>query len=423
MPKRILNAARKYYPWIIFLLSSSFFFYKYLLQVSPSVMTQELMRAFDLSGMQLGNLAAFYFYTYLIMQLPAGLLIDRFSPKRLMTIAITVCALGGLIFAEAKYLGMAEFGRLLIGLGGAAAVIGTTKFISLWFPANKFALISGLMMTLGMLGAVCAQAPLSLLMNHFGWRGSSLVLAIIGFCIAVAFFIIARDKAVTDEPLNQHHNKPKVLHGLADIMKNRHSWTISIYSGLAFAPISAFGGLWGVPYLMQVYHLDKTIIASLTSLIFIGFAIGSPIAGWLSDYIQRRKIIMGFGTFMSLIAICLVLYLPMSEVLLGVMLFSMGFFTGFFFVSFAHMREMNNPLLSATSIGFINMFNAMCGAFSEPLIGKLLDLGWGHLTKHGVRFFSLHDYHIALLTLPTCLFVSLIALLITKETHCKQATS
>ncbi len=420
MPKTFIQAAKRYYPWIIFLLSSSFFFYKYLLQVSPSVMTQELMHTFNLSGLQLGNLAAFYFYTYLLMQLPAGLLIDRFSPKRLMTLAITVCALGVLLFAEAKYLGMAEFGRLLIGLGGAAAVIGTTKFISLWFPAKQFALISGLMMTLGMLGAVCAQAPLSLLMNHFGWRGSALILAIIGFCIAVLFLFIARDKTIADEPQQQPHETHRVLQGLWQIMKNRHSWSISIYSGLAFAPISAFGGLWGVPYLMEVYHLDKTVIASLTSLIFIGFAIGSPIAGWLSDYIQRRKVIMASGTILSLVAILLVLYVPLTTVLLGIMLFAMGFFTGFFFVSFAHMREMNNPLLSATSIGFINMFNAMCGAFSEPLIGKLLDMGWTHLTRNGIRIFSLHDYHIALLTLPLCLIVSLVALLITKETHCQQ---
>ena len=421
MPKPETHFIRRYYPWIIFLLSSSFFFYKYLLQVSPSVMTSELMQAFSLSGLQMGNLAAFYFYTYLIMQLPAGLLIDRYSPKKLMTLAILICATGGLVFAKAPGLGTAEFGRLLVGLGGAAAVIGTSKFISLWFKPEKFALISGFMMTLGMLGAVCAQAPLTLLMNHFSWRSSAMILAIIGYGIAILFLLIARDKAISDEPIKTTVKKPAVLKGLLAIMKNRHSWLIALYSGLAFAPISAFGGLWGVPYLMRVYPtLDKTTIAALTSLIFIGFAVGSPLAGWFSDRIKRRNPVMAVGTLLSMIAIIIVLYVPhLSEFTLGAMLFCMGFFTGFFFVSFATIREMNDTRLSATSIGFINMFNALCGAFSEPLIGKLLDQGWNHITRHGVRIFSIHDYHVALLTLPICLCVALIALFFTKETFCQ----
>jgi len=108
------------YPWLVWLLASSFLFYKYLLQVSPSIMVSDLMRTFSLTGESMGNLAAFYFYAYLCMQLPVGILLDRFSPRRLISVAVLVCALGALFFGTALHLSMAEFGRLLIGIGSSS---------------------------------------------------------------------------------------------------------------------------------------------------------------------------------------------------------------------------------------------------------------------------------------------------------------
>lgn len=407
------------YPWLVFILSSSFLFYKYLLQVSPSVMSDELMASFHLTGAALGNLVAFYFYAYLCMQLPVGLLLDHFSPKRLVAAAITVCATGAILFAKADVLGVADLGRVLIGIGGAFSAVGTMKLITLWFPAKRFALVSGLMMTIGMLGAVGGEAPLSHLVVNYGWRETAFYSGIAGFVLAacVWFFILDRKADYSSE---QSSKSSSFFSDLLSIIKNKQSWLISVYSGLAFAPISAFAGLWGIPFLVQSSHMVRTDVALLVSLTFIGFAIGSPFAGWLSDRIQRRKPIMVTGTLFGFICLTALIYLPaLSNFWMGLLLFCFGCFTSFFFVSFAHMREINSMNASGTAIGFINMFNAICGALSEPLIGKLLDLGWDHKIHHGARLFSVLDYHYALLSLPIAMIIALILQLFIKETFCQ----
>jgi len=297
------------YPWLVFLLSSSFLFYKYLLQVSPSVMSDELMSVFHLSGASLGNMVAFYFYAYLCMQLPVGLLLDHFSPKRLVAAAIAVCAVGAVVFAKAQVVAIADLGRVLIGIGGAFSAVGTMKLITLWFPPRRFALISGLMMTLGMLGAVGGEAPLSHLVQSIGWRATSLYCGIGGFILAICVWIFILDRKAEYTPKASFQSN-QFFSDLLDIIKNKQSWLISMYSGLAFAPISAFAGLWGVPFLVQASHLPRTNVAALVSLTFIGFAIGSPFAGWLSDRVKRRKPIMIIGTLVGLICLSALIYIP-----------------------------------------------------------------------------------------------------------------
>lgn len=414
------NKFSKLLPWLIWALGSSFVFYKYVLEVSPSIMAHELMRDFSLSGTALGNLAACYFYAYLAMQLPVGLLLDRFGPRRLITLAIILCAAATVLFSDASTIWQANLARILIGLGGAFSAVGTMKLVSIWFAPRRFALLAGLMMTAAMLGAVFGQAPLALTVGAFGWRDTTVWVGIAGFVLALFFWLAAKDHTIDTgsihSPQEQH-----LLSGLKAVAMNKQSWLIGLYSGLAFAPISAFAGLWGIPYLMEVYHHSRPLIASLVSLTFVGFAVGAPLSGWYSDKISRRKPIMIVGTIFALINLLIVLYMPgLALWLLGVVLFMMGFFISFFFVSFANIREINCLAFAGTSIGFINMFNALCGALSEPLIGRILDLSWNGTMRDGARYFSIANYQQGLLALPIGLAMAIVILFFVKETHCEQ---
>jgi MFS family permease len=406
------------YPWLCWFLCSCFIFYKYVLQVSPSIMTHELMSAFNLTGLGLGSLAACYFYAYLCMQLPVGIILDRYNPRILISSAILVCSLGAFIFSQANTLFPAQIGRILIGIGGAFSAVGTMKIISIWFPSRQFALMSGLMMAMAMLGAIGGEAPLSLLIHQVGWRDAIMWCSLSGLVLALFIFIFIKNKDETKSKENISSFKT-LGKGLLKIIKNKQTWFLSFYSGLAFAPISAFAGLWGVSFICQKYAIDRSSAASFVSMSFVGFAIGSPFAGWLSDKIKRRKPIMICGTAISLIAICLIIYWPtLSYLSLTSLFLIFGFSSGFFFVSFATMRESQNLDLSGTSIGFINMFNALFGALFEPFIGYLLDTGWGHQIKNGAHLFSLSDYQTALTTLPAGLFIALLCQLFIKETFC-----
>ena len=415
--------AHPFRAWVIWFLSAFFMFYKYALEVSPSVMTTTLMRAFDISGVGLGNLAACYFYAYLLMQIPAGLLLDKFGPRKVTTIAFAVCALGSFLFARADNLWLACIGRFLTGAGAAFAAVNCLKLIANWFPFRHFAVMAGLMMTLGMLGAVGGQAPLSAFIEALDWRAAMEFIGIAGLILAALFWVVVRDRA--PEHKTEKHLVPQNLSfmkSLRSILKHSQSWWLSVYSGFAFAPVMVFGGLWGVSYIAEAYCLTSNMAAQAVSLIFIGFAVGAPVFGWFSDWIGKRNVVMFWGTLVSLFAISAVIYLPgISLFSLHFLLFFFGFTISSFLLCFTMIREIHLPILAATAIGFMNAFDALFGAFSDPFTGKILDMNWDGKLVDGARVFSISAYKIAFLTLPIYLVIALVSIKKIKETYCKPA--
>lgn len=412
-----MNRFQKIYPWIVWLLGASFFFYKYLVQVSPSVMTHDLMSAFHVHGVGLGNLSACYFYAYLLMQIPVGVLLDKYSPRYLTACAILICGLSTYVFSEVSSLTMGCLTRGLIGFGAAFAAVSCFKAASLWFPAKRFALISGMYMTAAMLGAVGGQAPLSFLVADYGWRTSLKIVALIGIILSVLYVLIVRDKKVPRVARPKHDASPL---NFWQILKNKQAWLLSIYSGLAFAPVSVFGGLWGVPFLQQAYHFSAQSSAIAVSWIFIGFAVGAPLLGWWSDRSGKRKPMMMFGTLLALISLMIVIYAAgLSLSFICTLLFLFGFGASGFFISFAMIRELFPLILTATVLGFMNTFDSICEAISEPFVGIFLDATWSGALQEGVHQFSTLGYRLALSLLPLYLIVAFIVLMFIQETYCK----
>lgn len=409
----------RYYPWIVWLIAAGFFFYKYLVQVSPSVMTHDLMRTFHVHGAGLGNLSAFYFYAYLCMQVPVGLLLDKYSPRVLTTSAIMLCSVSTLLFSQTNSLEWACVNRALMGTGAAFAAVSCFKLAAVWFAPQRFALVSGLFMTAAMFGAIGGQMPLSLLVQYTDWRIALKIVGLTGMGLGVIYFLVIRDKPLPQSQL-QPIKPDDVRYSLLNILKNKQAWLLSLYSGLAFAPVSVFGGLWGVPFLETAHALTKTEAALATSSIFVGFAIGAPLLGWLSDFLGRRKPILYAGTSLALCSLTLVLYcnpLPLPWIIL--LLGCFGFCASGFFTSFAMIRELFPLFLVATILGIMNTFDALCEALFEPLVGAILDATWSGATSNGIHHFSLQSYHTALLVFPLTLLLALVSLFFIKETYCQ----
>jgi len=396
-------------------------FYKFALEVSPSVMTTTLMSTFQIDGVELGNLAASYFYAYLLFQIPAGLLLDKFGPRRVTTAAIVLCSVGSLVFAHSETLLVACFGRFIIGIGAAFAAVNCLKLIALWFPHRKFAFMAGLMMSLAMLGAVGGQAPLSALIESMGWRPAIQAIAVLGLALAIIFWLVVRDVSpVKTEKKSAAPRKISMVKSLKTIFKNPQAWWLSIYSGFAFAPVMVFGGLWGVSFAQEAYGISKNFAAQAVSLIFIGFAIGAPTLGWLSDRIGLRKPVMFWGTLLAFISLTLVIYVPhFTGFFLMFFLFLLGFTISSFLLCFTMIREITSTLLAATAVGFMNAFDALLGAVSDPLAGRILDLRWAGKLFEGARVYTVEAYKVAFIILPIFLVVSLLVLIPIKETYCK----
>lgn len=409
------------YPWLVIALAAGFLFYKYILQVSPSIMTEDLMRVFQIQGTGLGNLAASFFYSFLLTQLFVGVLLDRYSPRLLTTLAILLCAIGIYIFSKAHTLSIATWARILMGIGAAFATVSYMKMTSLWFKPNQFAFVGGLLASAAMLGAIAGQVPLSFAVNSFGWRQSLYLCAGGGLILAGLFYFIVRDKPA--EQLNTIGPIEKFsFHDVWMVLNNTQNWLITLYSGLAFSPIDAFAGLWCIPFLKETYQISHTQAALLTSFIFLGLAFGSPLLGLLSDRLNKRISVMLINAFVALVTIILIIYISHFPLwILGILLFMFGFSTGAFMLGFALGRELNKITVAATIIALINTGDIILSALTQPLIGKLLDANWHGKLIAGLHNFSATEYRHALSILPIYILLSLILLFFIRESHSQQS--
>jgi MFS family permease len=415
-------SSHKLRAWAIWFLSATFMFYKYAIEVSPSVMTDTLMSTFGIGAASLGNLTACYFYAYLLLQIPAGILLDRFGPRKTTTLAIVLCALGNLLFSQADTFFMAGVGRFITGVGGAFAAVNCLKLIANWFPQRQFAFMAGLMMTVAMAGAVGGQAPLSSFIQMMDWRTSMEVISVLGLALACVFWLVVRDYP-PHQPSQATDTYVKVspMKSLRTILKNPQSWWLSIYSGLAFAPVMVFGGLWGVSFISEGFNLNQYQSAQVISLIFIGFAVGAPVFGWLSGRFGSSRLVMKWGTLAALVTLTVAIYAPgVSAMSLAILLFLFGFSISSFLLCFTMIREIHSPLVAATAIGFMNAFDALLGAVTDPLTGKCLDVMWDGQMREGARVFSVETYKLAFLALPLYLILSMIMLWMIKEKKAEQ---
>lgn len=402
-------------PFLGWLTGAVFFFYAWVLRVAPSVMIEELMRDFAVGAAAVGNLSAFYFYGYAGMQVPVGMMIDRFGPRRLIAVSAAACALGCVLFAMSTAFWGVAAGRFLIGASAAFSLVGAMAVAGQWFPANRFALLSGLAMMMGMAGGVFGQAPLRLLVEMMDWRRAVLLTAAGGLLIAIAAWLTVRDRQRGSGGLGQ------VFAGLGEVMRHRQTWLIAIAGLGTTGPLLGFAGLWGVPYLTATAGVDQATAASITSTLFIGWGVGAPLFGWFSDRIGRRRLPFIAGLVMVTVSMAALVYVPgMSVAAIASLCFLCGFGGSSQIVGFAAAREHNAIALSGTAIGLVNGMVTGAGALYQPLLGWLLDLAWDGQMASGARIYDAAAYRFAFGVLVGGAFVGLLCTLAMRETYCRQ---
>jgi len=404
-------------PWIIWFLAALFYFYENIIQVSPGVMVPDLMSTFSINSAALGSLIAFFFYSYASMQIPVGVLVDHYDARFLLTAATLSCVVGCILFGTATSLPIAAAGRMLIGVGAAFAAVCSMKLAANWYPGKQFSLLVGLMVTIGMLGSMVGEKPLALLVDRIGWRHSILWLAAAGVVLAILIVCIVRHSPThlkKANALKREESKPRtqpIWHGLRQVIACRQSWMLAIYGGLMFASTSIFGGLWGVPFLMQVHHLNRPDAAGVVSMLFFGWVIGAPLTGVLVNLVNSHKKILWTGSIGALSVILLMLYVPsLSIMTLSILLVCFGFFSSCFLPSFTLMHDLHSDGNSGAALGFMNTANMVGGAVGQPLIGILLDWTWDGTLLHHARVYSTSSYQCALLALPIMIAISLLLL-------------
>ena len=409
--------ARKQLIWgtIVCIIGAIFYCYEFVLRIIPGTLQSELSAAFGhISASAFGQLSACYYFAYSPMQMPVGMLMDRYGPRRLLSFACLCCTIGSFMFSYSSSLSIAGSGRFLVGFGSSFAFVGVLSLALLWLPRRYFSLVAGLITTLGMLGLVYGEVKITELAQTMGLNHVLLTMVAFGAILTLLIFLLVRDGPVGHNVKSQP--LPEFFKNVMNVLVSPQVWLIGFVGACLYTSLSVFGELWGKTYLEHAHHLTKNEAATAISCMFLGWAVGAPIAGYLSDLTERRVLPLVIGAGLAFVCISLILYYPnLSHTTLYTLLFLYGVFSGTELIVFIMAKENSGAQLSGTVFAATNMIVTLGGVIFQPLVGKLLDTFGDSGVVNGERIYSIVDYQVSLSMLPICLLLVMIAAFFLKD--------
>lgn len=416
--------------WAILIVPALLYFLSYFHRVAPVVVAGDLMAAFAVSAAALGTLSAIYPYCFAVMALPGGSLADFLGPRRILTLGGLSMSAGAMLFGLASTFGVAFAGRLLVGLGASVMLIGCLRLAAEWFRTDEFATVAGASQSVGSLGALAGTTPLALLVEQMGWRSAFVTIGATTALLAVACFLSVRDRPEGDASRERARGAGPglrdVIAGVPSVVTNPRSWTAGLVSGGVYGGFAAFVGLWGVPYLTQVYGLPRVQASNLIALAALGLLVGAPLVGWLSDRVleRRRLPLVALSGLNALTWLPLVVpAAPIAPVLLAPVCFLIGLGSSVVVLVFACIREVNDPRHVGVALGFHNLPTFLSFGVTQWVTGLVLDRLWDGTLVAGARVYSVDAYRAAFaLCLALAIGAFLSACLVT-ETRCRNIWS
>lgn len=408
--------------WFICLLAATFYAYDFLLRVQPNILVKPLMQFYSTNALGIGTLYAAYYWLYTPLQIPAGLVADRYNLRVVLGVSAFLCALGAILFAEVQSYPVALMARIFMGVGSAFAFVGAMKLASRWLHQKHFAAFSGIVTTFGTVGAIATNAVLPVWVTDFGWQQTVLLTGYIGLVITLLLVIVIRSKPRGQKaPSQEFRTWGHAFHRLLLIIKQWEFWLNGIVGSLMFLPVTVLAGLWGTSFLEKAYDMTPHHAAIADAIIFIGMAVGGPIAGWVSDYIKRRKMPMYIGTLLAALLLLAFIYEHnLSNITIYCILFFIGFFSGPQVLVFAIAKEISPLRATGTASACTNFLVSMGAFVFAPLVGHIMVTLWdGQLTSLGTPIYSLKTMREALLTLPLMSILVFFILLFIPETFTK----
>ncbi|OPY84361.1 MAG: putative sulfoacetate transporter SauU [Smithella sp. PtaU1.Bin162] len=426
-----ITVDREYPPsvlsWSIWGLGAMLYAVGFFQRTAPSVMTKELMVDFNITAAALGQLASFFFYAYVMMQIPTGILSSILGPRKLMVISAFVTTAGTILFAISNNFVVAASGLLMVGGAVAMAIVITLELAGRWLPPDRFAIASGLIMVVGVIGAFSAGMPLRIMISEFGWRACMVCLSGFSFLIGVLSWLIIKDDPSEKGYLSYSQKtaekkqtpKTTVIENIKTSLSYRNTWLMLLVPCSLIGAMLSFSGLWGVPYLNARYGLDAQKGALICSVLLISFAVGSPILGYISDHQNLRKPVYIVGFLLAAVfwfAIILIEVVPIW--CLVIMLVIIGFFTGAMPLSYAIGRESAPVEVSGIITGIVVTGIMIGPAIVQPVTGWVLDRHWSGILETGIRIYTIEAYRSAFIPMLVWIGISSLLVLGIKETYC-----
>jgi len=409
------------YRWIIFGILSLGYVLVYFHRFCPAVVALDMMRDLKAGGALLGFLGSAYFYPYALMQLPAGLLSDSWGPRKTITVFFCIAFCGSLLLGMAPTAFWAIIGRTLVGFGIAMLFVPTMKVLAEWFEVREFAMMTGILMAMGGVGSLTAATPLALLSVWIGWRYSFVAVGLFTLALALMVWIMVRDRPADlgwPSPASTRKSENaniKLSDGVIRVLTSWDFWPLAVWFFFDCAVFFSFGGLWGGPYLIQVYGLTKAEAGQILSMIAIGMILGSPLLSYLSNEVFRgRKPVLIMGSVVVVILSGLLTFMTDRIPLFGLYILCLGlgvFASAIVVIGFTTAKELFPVQMTGTAVGLANLFPFLGGAIFQPILGYILE-------SHGRvgDAFTISGYQKGFLILLLCATVAFISTLFLKET-------
>jgi sugar phosphate permease len=392
-----------YRRWVLWGILALTFLLVNIYRLSTAVISGELMNALGTTGAQLGTLHAIFFLVYAVMQIPTGILVDRVGPRLTATTGAAVMNVGAIWFALANTYASAFGGRFLIGLGGSVIFVSMLRFCANWYQVDEFGTMNGLCFAVGGIGGILATTPFAVAVDVAGWRTTVLVLGLFGLVVAGATAAVVRDSAeraglpaIENVPEHPRLSMTEVRTFTGRIISDPWTWVIGILLYCIGGVNLTLIGLWGIPYVVQVYDVSVTVASTITLLGGVGTVVGPPVVGWLSDTIDRQTEFIIGGAIVYTVAVGLIAIVgdpPLIAV--GVVFFLIGSLLGAFVLTYPMIRRRYDDRASGIALGTINGASFFGAASFPTLMGWALDVYWTGDYIDGVRVYTMTGYRAA----------------------------
>lgn len=402
--------------WILWLFAVFFFSYQFVLRLTPGVLIDDIMVKYDVSASVFGLIISFYYIGYAGMQIPVGILLDRFGVRYVVAASSLVCVLGNLPLLFSDHWAIELLGRLLIGVGSAAGALGAIHVVRMHFPHRHMSKMIGFTVTLSLFGAIYGKAINRFLVESFGLEQSIIYLSIPGVIIAIAMALFFKD---ADKQQMEHLHHYSVLNSLKIIFQNNNIIWLSIAGALMVGPIESFADIFGESYLVAVYDFTPSDAGYLTaSAIYFGFCVGAPLLAAIADRFNCHYTInITCGIVMTAAFHLMLEKLIVGYKVMYMVTFIIGIMSAYQVIVISSVSELVPANLIGTAIAVVNMFNMVAGMIFNTAIGRLLDNYWTGEIINGKRIYSEVAYSDALYILPVTLMFGAIIFFVLKPNN------
>jgi MFS family permease len=393
---------------VAWLITAVYYFYQYMLRSAPAVMMPQLSEAFGLSAMGVASMVGLFYYGYSPFSLVAGAAMDRLGPRRVVPIGAAAMGIGALLFASGNN-GAASAGRLIQGAGGVFALVGAAYIASTSFPASRAATLIGATQMFGMAGGSAGQFLVGpLIASGVPWQAFWAAMGIGGLAIAAVLYFLLPEQGPAnrrDDWLND------ALRAFGTVFRNPQSILCGMIAGLLFIPTTIFDMIWGVRYLQEARGFDYASAVLRSATVPLGWIIGCPLLGLISDRIGRRKPVIAAGAVVLLACLAWILYGPVDVFPPYVVGIVAGLASGAAMLPYTVIKEANPPQMSGTATGVVNFLNFTFSALLGPVFGwTLLSVSGGAATM------TLDHYQTAFEPLLYGVGLAIVLTLLLKET-------